>query len=327
MTDPRNALDTVVRMKLEAVSGVAEALTDADAIIADEVPVPDGDFRFKNGPRQLARRNLSVFAKRPDRGFESKIPLKLELLGAADLASIFAADNLPVHDVILRAAGLKRTIAEDGSTVTYEPGNVKADLPTATVSVAQDLVERKIVGARVSDLKLVAKTGGVLALEATFEGAGGKPVAIGVMPGASAAESDIVLCEGMAFTFDAFAGNIRDFTWSLGNALAKRDSLNAPDGILPGRYSSRASTISFTLEEPDLADADIMDLVNSATPVAMSWSGGATPGAIVSQSAPAMILTSAKLSYDNGTPMYAVEAMLSSSARNTADEFALVFSR
>jgi len=151
----------VIALKAEAVEGVAEALTAAEATLL--VWETSGKPATAIVPRNPTANTLSArLGKRGKNWFD--LSFKFEVKGEDS-----TADSVPSWSLILEAAGLKKTV-NTGVSVTWEPRDDLAGCPSLTAALYIDGLVRKIRGARVTALAITGEVGDRIVCTCTLRG-------------------------------------------------------------------------------------------------------------------------------------------------------------
>jgi hypothetical protein len=302
---------TTLYAKIETPSGTDSTPTAAaNAIKAFDVeitPKPEMKERYPGNS------DRSAFAQ--IRGKTSvDIKFKVELKGSG------AAATAPRYGALLRACDRLETV-NAGTNVVY---SMALTAETCTIWVNIDGILHKMVGCA-GDCEIDLTSGDVPMLNFTMSGV--YALATDSVIEAMTYDSTIAqIVKGTTTTFGSYAAIIEKINLKFGNSVVERTSINATEGILAFMVGNRNPTGVLTCEAVLRAtsNADFWSYFHSSTAKAFSFVLGATPGNIVTITAPQCILGVPKYGDRDGLRTFDVDFQMARSSGN--DEMSIATS-
>lgn len=307
----------IIVAKIESVEGTGENLVVGDAGILAIDPKFEVDFKMHERNNQL--NSLSPLVPIPG-ARSAKISFRAEVKGAG-----IAYTNLikPALSPYLRACGFAETVVttSGSESVTYLPAS--SGVPSLTIWVYIDGVIKKARGCR-GNVKFSGKLGEPVFAEFNFEGVFTEVIDGAMLsPTFEATVPPVVL--GNTLTLDSYAMIAESISFDMGNTLALRTSMSAPDGYLSANITDRKPTGQLDPEMVTVATYDFFGKWKAGNPAALTFGpiGPLNAYNKFTITAPRMVYTSVGEGDRQGDLIADLSFML---CRNTGDdEFKLEF--
>jgi len=298
-----------IAAKVEGTEGTAEALTNAEAILAANVAY---DPEIKMTDRPAASSSLSPFPKVAG-ARQAKISFDVELKGAA------AAGTAPEYGPLLKGCGMGETVVA-ATSVTYKPAS--ASIGSYTIGWYVDGKKYVAAGCR-GTFKLELKAGEPGVLHFEFLGTAIDDSDTALLSGVSYSAVVPVAFQNASFTLDTYAGVIEAVSIDLGNNVALRPSANATQGYVCAIIGSREPKMTLNPEDVLVATKDWWAKWEAGSTVAFTAALTGSAGNICTITAPKVQILKMKPGERDGIAIQEMECLLS---RNSGDdELSLAF--
>lgn len=309
----------IVVAKIESVEGTMETLVVGDAGILAIDPKFDVDIKMHERNNQLN----SLSPLQPVPGARSaKVAFRAELKGAG---AAYSASVKPALAPYLRACGMAETIDTTAANekAIYLPAS--SGVPSLTIWVYEDGVIKRARGCR-GNVNISGKLGEPMFAEFDFTGVySGTVDGAMLSPTFEATVPPVVL--GNTLTLDAYAMIAESISFDLGNALALRPSISAPDGYLSAQITDRKPVGKLDPEMVTVATYDFFGKWLAGGTAALTL-GPVGPNNVYNKytiTAPRAVYTKVGAGDRSGDQLAELDFML---CRNTGDdEFRLEFIR
>ncbi len=263
----------VMAGKVEATEGVAEVLTAAEAfLVANPVFTP----KPENTDRTLVSSSLSQFASIPG-SRSATLGFDVELKGSG------VTGTPPEWGELMKACGCDEVIVA-GTSVTYAPASDQ--IPSITLAMYMDGIVKKAWGGR-GDVSWKLEAGKPAALSFLFTLADFSVADAALLTGMAYDATIPPAFLGATFTVDAYAAIVQSLQFKMGNTVTLRKDINASSGYQSARISTiRKGALSIDPEMVTVATYDFFGKMRSGAEGALTAVLGATPGNIVTITAP-----------------------------------------
>lgn len=234
----------VVAGKIEVTEGTAETITVADAgILAMDVK---SDFDLKVTERAIQLNTMSNLA--PVIGAQSgKLSFRAELKGSGGASY---ATVPPALDVYLKACGFAATLS--APSAIYKPAS--SGIPSITLWVYEDGIVKKLKGCR-GNVKFSGKVGEPCYADFDFTGVWDAVADVAMISPTFEGTVPPALLNS-AFTIDAYAGVITNFSIDMANNVALRETINTATGYVSALITARKPSGSVDPEMTAVAAYD-----------------------------------------------------------------------
>jgi hypothetical protein len=266
--------------KMEDAEGTAETLTGADAIL-----ISNPSFKPNTPPveRDNTSQTMSQFAAAMG-SRSATIGFDVELKGSG------TPGTPPEWGKFLQACGFAETIFVSPASVVYLPTSTycvsPVSLPSLTLALYMDGVRKMIWGAR-GDVSLKLQSGKFGVLSFTFTGADFSVEDVALLSsGVSYQATMPPVFANAGFSIDSHAAVLSSIDIKMANTVTLRESANSPSGYLSAKVTGRKPALSFDPEMVSVATYDFYGKLRSNNEGALSCVLGATPGNIVTITAP-----------------------------------------
>ena len=240
---PSRLFATQLAAKVEAAEGTKETLANTDAVLVSNIKFsPDIERAARDCLRGTLSRDPSVSGKQ-----KATISFDVEMKGSG------TAGTVPDYGKLIKGCGYSETIS-GGVSVTYKPATNSLS-NSMTLGIYMDGVIARIWGAR-GNVKGSMNNGkpGILSFE--FQGAAFEAVDGALLAGVSYTTIIPPAFINASLLLDAYAAICSKVDFDTANALALRESINAPSGFLSCLLTGRNPKGSMDPELPLVASYD-----------------------------------------------------------------------
>jgi len=224
----------VIAAKIEAVEGVAEAITVADGGIL--VSEPTFSLDFEKVSRNIVTASLSKYNDLIGKT-AAKVSFKYEFKGSPD-GLAYSASNVPALSQYLRACGYAETVDTTPSSenVAYDPAS--SGVPSITLWLYEDGLIKKIRGAR-GNFSVSGSDGGNVIFSFEFTG-----VFDGVVDGALISPTYEATVppqlKNAPFSYDSVSTFVKSsFTFDQNNTVTLREDFSNAEGYVSAVITDR----------------------------------------------------------------------------------------
>jgi len=295
--------------KAEETEGSAEALTNAEAILARSIKY-DPDIEVEELDLQSA--SLSPFPAVAG-GRLAKMTFECELKGSG------TAGTAPEIGPLIKACGYGETIV-GGTSVTYLPASSGID--SLTMAKYIDGKRYLMAGAR-GNFETVLKAGKPGIIKFDFLGTALADTDTALLASVSYDSTRAQPFQNASFTIDSYAAIVEAITIASGNSVELRDSVNAAQGYLSAVLGGRLAAMKLNPEDVLIATHDFWDDWEGGTLVAFTAALGATAGNILTITAPKVQYSKVGQGERKGMATHEIDAVC---RRNSGDdELSLAF--
>lgn len=244
----------------------AVPVVGTDAALVSDLDIQPGGSANERNP---ASASLSPW--RPGKPNLGPITVKF----SAEYKGSGTANIAPEMGPALRAAGMAQSILAGPNRVEYDP--ISSGFPSVTIYAYLDGLFHKVMGC-VGNVELVLEAGKQGMWHFTFQGLYTIPTDGAIPAGAVYHTTVAPIVESVNLTIGGYAALFSKFQFSPNNVISKRTSGNAPFGLFGLQITGRKPAGSVDPEAVTRATHDFFQLMQDATPQAISCVVGTSAG-------------------------------------------------
>lgn len=298
-----------IAAKVEGTEGTAEALTNAEAILAKNVKY---DPEIKMTQRPAASSSLSPFPYVAG-SRQAKVTFDVELKGSG------TAGTAPEVGPLLLGCGMGETIV-GGTSVTYLPAS--SSIGSYTIGWYVDGKKYVVAGCR-GTFKLELKAGEPAVFHFEFMGTAIEDSDTALLAAVSYDSTEPVPFQNASLTLHSYAAVVETVEIDMGNELALRPSANAAQGNISAIIARREPKMTLNPEDVLVATKDWWAIWEAGTQAALSLALTGAAGNICTITAPKVQVHKMTPSEREGVAVQEMECLLARSSGD--DELSLAF--
>lgn len=282
-----------------------------DAILVSELVISPGGTPNERNPSSAS---LSPFRSgKPTMGpVEVKFSVEVKGSGTANVP--------PEVAPLLRACGVGEAILAAPNRVEYDP--IDSAFPSVTIYAYPDGLLHKVMGC-IGDVELIMEAGKIAMWSFTLQGLYSIPTDVPIPAGAVYDTTVPPNVENLNLTIGGYAPIFNKLQFKINNTLSKRTSGNAPFGLAGLAIGGKKPAGSVDPEAVTRATHDFWQLMQDATPGALSAVLGSVSGNRMTFTGPQVIYD--PFAWGNRNEHRTFEIPLRFARNAGADEFKFKF--
>lgn len=226
----------LIVIETESTYGTDPTPTGADAVLVR-------DLNITPQSSDVVSRDLI----RPYMGASQQLlaNTRVECTFSVELAGSGTQGTAPAYGKALQACGLNEDVANDGTSVTYDP--VSSSFSSVTIHYMIDGLRHKVTGCR-GNVAISASVGEIPTLDFSFTGIYNAPDDSAILTPTYTNQADpLIFKNGNTSSFQllSYAGALQSFSMDLGNSIVYRELIGGSKEVL---ITDRAVTGNVTIE-------------------------------------------------------------------------------